>query len=113
MAASSSRIAGLKFCVVARNSSMFTPSARSRCAICVDCQGSKPTLATRKRRLPDVALDPVEVGLVARRDRQVVFGRPARAARVAHLLASVDLSVVIWKAQPANANWLASRARAR
>jgi hypothetical protein len=36
-------------------------------------------------QLQDVALDPVEVGLVARRDRQPVLGRPARVARVARL----------------------------
>jgi hypothetical protein len=47
--ASSPVIARLKFCVVARNSDMFMPSARSRCAIGADCQGSKPMQATRKR----------------------------------------------------------------
>jgi hypothetical protein len=49
IAASRSIIAGLKFCVVARNSCIATSSARSRCNICADCQGSYPALTTLNR----------------------------------------------------------------
>src|SRR6185437_16593735 len=39
----------LKFCVVARNSCIGTPSALNRCDIWADCQGSYPALITLNR----------------------------------------------------------------
>jgi hypothetical protein len=68
IAASSSMMAGLKFCVVALNSYIGTPSARSRCDICADCQGSYPTLATWKLlHSCRTSVSNVEVRLVAGR----------------------------------------------
>jgi hypothetical protein len=42
-------MAGLKFCVVARNSCIGTPSPCSRCDIWADCHGSYPMLTTWNR----------------------------------------------------------------
>jgi hypothetical protein len=42
IAASSSLVGSLKFCVVARNSTIGTPSAIMRCANCVAAQGHTP-----------------------------------------------------------------------
>ena len=49
IAASSSLVGSEKFCVLARNSIIGTPSAVNRCAIWVAAHGSKPTLTTRNR----------------------------------------------------------------
>jgi ferredoxin len=64
---------GVHALVVVRQSTMLTPSARSRCERCAACQGSVPTLYTSKRaqKVAHVILYRAEVGFVAGREGEV------------------------------------------